>query len=319
MTKMSKKCLYCFQPINGTSKNSDFHMDCSKNFFGTDIPPVLDYTMDEMAQLAKQIVETSITVPGVQPKLSLGIITDALNNENSRRLTVIGALGGNYILKPQNHSFPEMPENENLTMRLAETCGISTVSSSLIKLKSGELSYITKRIDRTESGEKIHMLDMFQITEAFDKYRSSVEKVGRAVAEHSSNTLLDALRLFEVIIFCYITGNNDMHLKNFSLIKNNEQWQLSPAYDLLNVHLHLPEDNEETALTILGKKRKLTKVDFVELGLKFQLNTKQIENVFKRFNKAENKMKALIKQSFLSKENQEKYTILLSDRISLFI
>lgn len=103
------------------------------------------------------------------------------------------------------------------------------------------------------------MLDMFQVLGAFDKYKSSIEKVGKAVIEHSANTLLDSLRLFEVVVFSYITGNNDMHLKNFSLIRNNEQWFLSPAYDLLNVSLHLPEDTEETALTINGKKRKLKK------------------------------------------------------------
>jgi len=108
----------------------------------------------------------------------------------------MGALSGNYILKPQNETFPQMPENEHLTMRMAELCGIPAVPSSLMRLKSGELSYITKRIDRTETGEKIHMLDMFQILEAFDKYKSSMEKVGKAVAEHSSNTLLDLLRLF---------------------------------------------------------------------------------------------------------------------------
>lgn len=309
-----RKCLYCYSPIK--TKNLHFHPECCKKIFVTEKPPLLAFTMDEMEELAKKMVETSVTVPGVQPKLSLGLVRDALNNDISR-LTVIGALGGSYILKPQNITFPEMPENEHLTMKLAEICGISVVPSSLIKLKSGELSYITKRIDRADNGEKIHMLDMFQITEAFDKYRSSVEKVGKAVAEYSSNTLFDLVRLFEIIVFCHITGNNDMHLKNFSLIKNGENWQLSAAYDLLNVHLHLPEDNEETALTILGKKRKLNQQDFVELGTKFQLNSKQIENTFKRFIKAETKMKAQIRKSFLSRDNQKNYISLLSERLEL--
>ncbi|MDD5498780.1 MAG: HipA domain-containing protein [Dehalococcoidales bacterium] len=274
--------------------------------------------MAEMAELAKEVVESSVTVPGVQPKLSLGFIKDVLQDGNKGRLTVMGALGGNYILKPQNGTFPQMPENEHLTMRMAELCGISVVPSSLIRLKSGELSYITKRIDRTETGEKIHMLDMFQILEAFDKYKSSMEKVGKAVAEHSSNTLFDLLRLFEITIFSYITGNNDMHLKNFSLILSNEEWTLSPAYDLLNVNLHLPEDDEETALNINGKKRKLTKSDFINLGLKFQLTEKQILNTFNRFFKAEKKIKQEIKRSFLSAENQVKYIELLENRLFLF-
>lgn len=315
MKAMNKKCLYCYHEL-GTEV--DFHASCSVRFFGNNHPPVLNYTMAEMAELAKEVVESSVTVPGVQPKLSLGFIKDVLQDGGKGRLTVMGALGGNYILKPQNGTFPQMPENEHLTMRMAELCRISVVPSSLIRLKSGELSYITKRIDRTETGEKIHMLDMFQILEAFDKYKSSVEKVGKAVAEHSSNTLMDLLRLFEIIVFSYLTGNNDMHLKNFSLILNNEEWALSPAYDLLNVNLHLPEDNEETALTINGKKRKLTKSDFINLGFKFQLTEKQIVNTFNRFIKAEKKMKQEIKRSFLSPENQEKYIELLENRLFLF-
>ncbi|HOG36352.1 MAG TPA: HipA domain-containing protein [Paludibacteraceae bacterium] len=312
---MSKKCLYCYKELD---REGDFHSSCSTRFFGTSEPPILDYTMSEMAELAKEVVESSVTVPGVQPKLSLGFIKNVLQDGNKGRLTVMGALGGNYILKPQNEIFPQMPENEHLTMRIAELCGISVVPSTLIRLKSGELSYLTKRIDRTETGEKIHMLDMFQILEAFDKYKNSVEKVGKAVAEHSSNTLLDLLRLFEVVLFCYITGNNDMHLKNFSLLLSNQNWTLAPAYDLLNVSLHISEDTEETALTIGGKKRKLTKSDFVNLGLSFQLTEKQIFNTFERFIKVEKKLKKEIKSSFLSLENQMKYIELLETRLNLF-
>jgi len=312
---MSKKCLYCYKELD---MEGDFHPSCSLQIFGSTEPPTLNYTLSEMANLAKEVVESSVTVPGVQPKLSLGYIKDVLKDGYKGRLTVMGALGGSYILKPQNETYPQMPENEHLTMRMAELCGISVVPSTLIRLKSGELSYLTKRIDRTETGEKIHMLDMFQILEAFDKYKSSVEKVGKVVAEHSSNTLLDLLRLFEVVIFSYITGNNDMHLKNFSLILLNENWTLAPAYDLLNVNLHIPQDTEETALTIDGKKRKLTKSDFINLGLSFQLTEKQISNTFNRFVKAEKKMKKEIASSFLSSDNQIKYIELLETRLSLF-
>ena len=312
---MGQKCLFCCNELNS---EEDFHSACSLKFFGTNVAPKLNYTIDEMEELAQNIVENSITVPGVQPKLSLGFIKDVLQNENKGRLTVVGALGGNYILKPQNKTFPEMPENEHLTMKMAEIFGISIVPSSLIRLKSGELSYITKRIDRKENGEKIHMQDMFQITEAFDKYRSSLEKIAKAISEYSSNTLLDILRFYEVILFSYITGNNDMHLKNFSLIRNNEDWEFSPAYDLLNVHLHLPEDKEETALTLAGKKSRLTKKDFIQLGLKFNLSEKQISNSFKRLKKGEKKMLALIEKSFLTPKNQEEYKVMISSRLDIF-
>jgi serine/threonine-protein kinase HipA len=274
--------------------------------------------MDEMELLAKEVIETSISVPGVQPKLSLSFIKDKLEDGTKARLTVMEAMGGHYILKPQNTTFPEMPENEHLTMKLATLLGIPTVNSSLIRLKSGELSYITKRIDRKEPSTKIHMLDMLQITEAFDKYKSSMEKVGKAIIEYSSNTLLDVVRLFEVVIFSYITGNNDMHLKNFSMILQDEDWVFSPAYDLLNVQIHLPEDKEETALTIGGKKSRLTKMDFINLGLKFGMSERQIENVFKRFVKLEKKIMELIDTSFLNEENKTIYENLVNNKLQLF-
>lgn len=310
---MSKKCLFCYQPIDN---GQDFHATCSKSFFGTETPPILDYTLDDMTELAKKIVETSVTVPGVQPKLSLGIIKNTI--DKNKRLTIVGALGGNFILKPQNTSFPEMPKNEDLTMKLAEHCSILTVPHTLIRLKSGELSYLTKRVDRTASGKKNHMLDMYQILEAYDKYKGSMEKIGKAIQTYSENTLLDLTRFFELIVFSYITGNNDMHLKNFSFIYKNDSWKLAPAYDLLNVALHLPEDKEEMALTMKGKKRRLTKEDFNQFGTTLGLNDKQIQNTYNRFVNAESQLLQLIGYSFLSSENQKKYKLLLIERIKIF-
>ena len=148
------KCLFCYQALK--EDEIDFHPKCSKKIFGTVVAPLLNYTLEEMETLAKEIIETSISVPGVQPKLSLGFIKETLANGTKGRLTVLEALGGQYILKPQNSTFPEMPENEHLTMKLAELLGIQTVVSSLIRLKSGELSYITKRIDRDRKSTRLN-------------------------------------------------------------------------------------------------------------------------------------------------------------------
>lgn len=267
-----------------------------------------------MAELAKNVVERSVAVPGVQPKLSLSIVNDAMQDGNKGRLTVVGALGGNYIFKPPSEQFPEMPENEHLTMRIAEAFGINTVKSSLIRLQSGELSYITKRIDRTDAGEKIHMLDMFQITEAFDKYKSSMEKVGKAINEYSDNTLLDKLYFLELGILSFLTGNNDMHLKNFSMIHSGETWTLAPAYDLLNVAIVNPDDTEELALTIEGKKKKLKWENFERLGINLGLNEKQIKGIEKRFQKNKIIANQWINNSFLSEEYKEKYKSLMEER-----
>ena len=267
-----------------------------------------------MNELAKEVVSSHIAVPGVQPKLSLSLIDETLNQVNLTRLTVVGALGGNYIFKPPSNTYPEMPENEHLTMKIAEAFGIKTVPSSLIKLGSGELAYITKRIDRTQDGQKIHMLDMFQITEAVDKYKSTLERIGKALGEYSSNTLLDKLRYFELVVFCYLTGNNDMHLKNFSMIRQDDKWVLSPAYDLLNVNLANPADNEELALSIEGKKRKFKHHHFERFGANLGLNNKQIQGVFDRCIKNESKAKKLIEVSFLSLEAKENYWKIMEEK-----
>lgn len=310
---MPKKCLYCYQSLDDTIVG-DFHEQCSLVFFGTKQQPVFEHSLQQMAELAKNVVERSVAVPGVQPKLSLTIVKNTIQDGTNGRLTVVGALGGNYIFKPPSEHFSEMPENEHLTMRIAEAFGINTVQSSLIRLQSGELSYISKRIDRTEKGEKIHMLDMFQITEAFDKYKSSMEKIGKALDEYSDNTLLDKLYFLELGIFSFLTGNNDMHLKNFSMIYSAAIWTLAPAYDLLNVAIVNPDDPEELALTLEGKKKKLKWEHFKRLGVSLGLNEKQLKGIAKRFQKNKPIAHGWIDNSFLSDDFKEKYKILLEER-----
>jgi len=309
------KCLYCYQVVEN---GADFHEKCSLDFFGLKNPPAIPYALNQMTDLAKNIVERSVAVPGVQAKLSMSIVKDKVDI-TTERLTIVGALGGNYIFKPPNSDFEEMPENEHLTMRIAESFGIKVVPSSLVRLASGELSYITKRIDRAEDGTKIHMIDMFQITEAFDKYKSSMEKVGKALQNYSDNPMLDKLFLFELTLFCYLTGNNDMHLKNFSMITTTSGWILAPAYDLLNVAIVNPADKEELALTVESKKSKIKLEDFIKFGNRLDLNDKQIKGVFKRFLKNRPKAIALINKSFLSEKMKTKYLELLENRYKIIL
>ncbi len=310
---MSKKCLYCYKNIDG---EGEYHESCSQRFFGTVRPPIIPYGLDKMSELAKNVVERSVTVPGVQPKLSMSVVEDS-RDKTDNRLTVVGALGGNYIFKPASENYPEMPANEHLTMRIAESFGINVVPSSLIRLQSGELSYITKRIDRTEKGDKMHMQDMFQIAEAFDKYKGSMEKIGKALSEYSANPLLDKLFLFELTLFCFLTGNNDMHLKNFSMILSNGKWILAPAYDLLNVSIVLPEDTEELALILGGKKKKLNRKSFNNFGEDLGLNEKQINGVYRRYLKNRPKAIKWISESFLSMEMQNSYREIIEYRYSI--
>ncbi|MBA3900640.1 MAG: HipA domain-containing protein [Bacteroidetes bacterium] len=307
---MKNKCLYCYESLEETI---DFHEKCALMFFGASKAPKIPYSLKQMADLAKKTIERSIAIPGVQPKLSLSIVKSARENSENR-LTVVGALGGHYIFKPPSGQYPEVPQNEHVTMRIAEAFGIQVVPSSLIRLKSGELSYITKRIDRTIKGEKIHLLDMFQITEAYNKYKGSMEMIAKAIQLYSVNTLLDKILYFELAIFSFLTGNNDMHLKNFSMINSTSGWVFAPAYDLLNVAIANPQDTEELALTLEGKKKKLKREHFERLGKSMGLNAKQILSAFNRMAKNKPKAIAWIEKSFLSDKMKAAYIDVLETR-----
>ncbi len=304
--------MYCYKEMEG---ETDYHPKCSLVFFGTKTPPQLPYTLDQMSELAKEVIGRRISVPGVQAKLSMSLVKEE-RGRNSR-LTVVGALGGNYIFKPPTTDYPEMPQNEHVTMRIAEAFGIKVVPSTLIRLQSGELSYLTKRIDRTPTGEKIHMLDMFQITEGYDKYKSSHEKIGKALDAYSDQTLLDKVSFFELTIFSFLTGNNDMHLKNFSMILSDFGWSLSPAYDLLNATILNPQDKDELALTIEGKKKKLKRKNFEHLGIALGLLSKQINGVFDRFLVNRKIASMLIDQSFLSAAMKLQYKTIMNTRYAV--
>ena len=169
---MKDICLYCYKENNSGVK--DFHPGCSKKMFGTEEPPVMDYAYSEMTKLAEKVISSSVTVPGVQAKLSLHL--DKKGGRPSK-LTLVG-LWGDYILKPPTANFQELPENEDLTMHCAELFKIKVVPHTLIKLKSGELAYLTKRVDRDKKG-KLHMEDFCQLSERLteDKYKASMEQV----------------------------------------------------------------------------------------------------------------------------------------------
>jgi len=299
--------------------SKDFHPKCSKLFFGTEEAPVLPYRLDEMEILAKEAVENSVTVPGVQPKLSLGWIKDLLEEGDQGRLTIMDAFQGQYILKPQNVLYSQMPENEHLSMKLAELFKIDTIPSSMIRLVTGELCYITKRVDRNADHSKNHMIDFLQILELEHKYKGTMEMVGKKIGELSTNILLDKLRFFELAVFNFIIGNNDMHLKNFSMLKAPSLgWVFSPAYDLLNVKIILPNDKEDTALLFGGKKMNFNKGYFDRLGAVLGLNEKQMKFIYKRIIVWQSKALQLIDISYLNEQNKSAYKDWIENRVTIF-
>lgn len=288
-----------------------FHNTCSKKIFGSPIPPDLPYTNDDLAKLAEQIVKSQKTITGVQPKLSLGI-QKIKDEEITKRLTIEG-LFGEYILKPQTEHYPSLPEIEDLTMRLAEVSEIKTVPHSLVRLKSGELAYITKRIDRV-NGKKLHMEDMCQLTERLTehKYKGSYEQIAKAISVYSVNPGLDLVDFYELVLFCFLTGNNDMHLKNFSLLKDKEMnYSLSLSYDLVASELVVEGDDEELALNLNGRKKKINKRDF-EFAMKAAgIEEVIINKMFRKFVKLLPEWLVFIEASFLTTDLKQDYSEML--------
>ena len=297
------KCLFCYKPLN--DGEVDYHSGCARKIFESSVVPDLPYTRANIKELAREIVTASTTVTGVQAKLSLDIARGG--KDEPQRFTIVG-LWGRFILKPQTDRFVTLPENEDLTMHLAEIAGIKTVPHALIRFADGELCYITRRVDRTKS-DKIAMEDMCQLSERLteDKYKGSYERIAKLIKKHSSAPMLDVINFWEIVVFSWLTGNADMHLKNFSLFKPTDNYMLTPAYDLLSTSIVMPEDNEELALTLNGKKKKIKREDFEKAMSDSGMDEKSIANLFKKFEKAYPKWIEMIAQSFLPEEQQGLY------------
>ena len=309
------KCLYCYRPLETGEK--DFHAKCARKFFGTEKVPVLDYTCEDLEKLAIQVIKDQTSLTGVQQKLSLHLN----EHEGSQRLTIVGLWGG-FICKPQTIQFAQMPEAEDLTMHLAELAKIDAVPHTLMRMADNSLCYLTKRIDRSSTGEKVAMEDMCQLTErqTEHKYRSSYERIAKAIVQYSSMPKMDVTNFFEVVLFSWITGNNDMHLKNFSLFEPHDgNIRLTPAYDMLNAVILNPKDDEELALTLNGKKKKLKRSDFITSGLTMGVEQKTIERLIGKYVKLLPDMKKLIGNSFLNDELKDKYTELITERIDRIV
>ncbi|MGE5313653.1 MAG: HipA domain-containing protein [Acidobacteriota bacterium] len=307
----NRRCLYCYQKLE--KGETDFHPSCSKKIFSASVPPELPYTEAEMDQLALKIIRSQITITGVQPKLSLEV-TGEKGKKEPGRFTIVG-LWGSYILKPPTAKYPQMPELEDVTMHLAQIAKIETVPHSLIRLKSGTAAYITKRIDRLEH-RKLHMEDMCQLTERLteQKYHGSYEQIAKAIMNFSSTPGLDVVNFFEQVLFSFITGNADMHLKNFSLIEApGIGTKLAPAYDLLATALINPADTEELALTLNGKKRKIGRNDFIAAMTRSGLDPMQQRNILGKFEKVIPQWLEFIDISFLSEEYKAAYKELLQN------
>ena len=311
------KCLICAKPVES---GEQYHPKCLQDLFGSKRQPVLEVKLDQLNELAKKSVHQRVTGPGVQTKLSLEIDRKA---DSADKPTIVG-LWGRFILKPPSNRWPELPANEHCTMLLAEAAGIETVPYGLIHLGSGELAYITKRIDRDDQGNKFAMEDMCQLTGRLteDKYKGSHEQIAKTIKQYSANPIFDLTRFYELVLFTYLTGNGDMHLKNFSLFNDPVVgWKLAAGYDLLNTRLAIPEekDTEELALTLAGKKSNFNPESFDDFGKSIGLNLKQIQNIKQNLLSYKESFIQTIEKSFLSDEMKEQYQHILVNRLSVLM
>lgn len=275
----------------------------------------LPYTAAELRQEAANRAK-KLSIQGVQPKLSATI------SVAKQEFKIVDQFG-TYIIKPQNDLFPELPENEDVTMRMAKVFGLDVPFHGMLYAKDGSLSYFIKRFDRYGKGKKIATEDFAQLTgnTRDTKYRFTMEKLVPVIDEFCSFPAIEKADFFKRILFCYVTGNEDMHLKNFSLITKNGKTTLTPIYDFLNSSIAIKNPEEEIALTLKGKKSNFKATDFIDYYAKdrLQLNEKTVTTILEQMHNAIPKWKELLDISFLSEEMKNKYFELLKYKLNLFL
>ena len=315
-------CLCCGKPLKEPFPVSGWHPTCIRRFFGTKALPEVELTSEALTQLTEEAVQKGFTVPGVQKKLSLHLST-----ENTPRLTIVDFPTG-YILKPQVAEFHALPEAEHLVMQMAEAAGLSVVPHALIRLNGG-YAYLTRRVDRvcSQNDPSIQMLAMedfcqldMRLTQ--DKYRGSYERCVKVIQRYSARPGLDLSELFLRLVFCFLTGNSDMHLKNFSLIETAPEsgtYVLSPAYDLLPVNVIMPEDKEEFALTMNGKKANLRRNDFLIFAESSGIPRKTADNMIRRMISHSSKWAEQCTDSFLPSDMKQMLIELIRTRMERLV
>jgi serine/threonine-protein kinase HipA len=305
-------CLLCYNPL--TSDEVDYHFKCITKIFGLKQMPEFDIDEKKLSDYAKIIIGANNAITGVQPKLSLWLE----ESKKNIRFTIVDDKS-NYIIKPPSETYISLPENEDLCLHLAEELGIEVATHGLVRMKSGKLAYITKRFDRDKT-TKIASEDLCQLSESLTeyKYRGSYEKTGKTIRQFSTQPGLDMLQYYQLVLFSFITGNADMHLKNFSMLEREDgTFSLSPAYDLVSTYLVIKNEPEQMSLNVNGKKNKLSKKDFDILGSNLLLNEKQIYNCYKSFADISDKIFWWIDNSFLPLEQRDSLKKLVSIRIEL--
>ncbi len=301
-------------PITYTPCGENRYSEAGLKLLGTGLKTLkdLEYTAEEQRKEAFNRA-AKMSIQGVQPKLS------AVLSIKDEKFIIVDK-GGRYILKPQHQFYTQLPENEDLTMRLADEIGLEIPIHGLLWSKDNTLTYFIKRFDRKGQNDKVPVEDFAQLAglSRDTKYDYSMEKIVKLIDDYCTFPAIEKIKLFKLVIFNYLIGNEDSHLKNFSIITDDNQVKLSPCYDLVNSTIELKQQNEEIALPLKGKKKHLTRNILVNyFGIeRCGLTEKSIEKVLETVSMAIPKWKTLIDISFLSKEMKGKYLDLLDGRMT---
>lgn len=280
-----------------------------RRLFGVPWVPQITFGASQFPEEVGKVVE-KMSISGVQPKASVAL------NKKLKRIEVVQEKG-THILKPDTVQLPEIAENESLCMDMAEVLGMDVPPHGVLSLADGTPAYVIQRFDRLPDGGTLHQEDMMQLMQPStnDKYDASLEQVGKVIKKYATHTFLDLTNFFERIIFNFVIGNSDMHLKNWTLLTTREKiLRLAPCYDFVSSALYPGYDREESALTINGKKNRINKPDFDTLAAHLELDSKASNNVFQKVLNAQKKILEMVSRSDISSIRKDTWLKVISSR-----
>ncbi len=293
---MTAACRVCLQPTD--QPDVSYHAACLRRLFGSASLP--DIAVDPLnLHLVGQSMAGKTAVSGVMAKISLGW---------DRKTLRVASEIGRYILKPQSREFPELPENEHVTMLIARHAEIETPEFGLVALKDQRLSYIVRRFDRTDEGRRLAQEDFCQLAEKMpaEKYAGSAELLARLVQRHSAEPGVDLARLYRQVLLGWWTGNGDMHLKNLSMLTREfKAPRLSPIYDFVSTEIVIPGDS--LALPVCGRRSNLKRGDWQMFGQYCGLSNRLVDQEWTRLVELLPTALELLERSFLSADMRAKY------------
>lgn len=299
---MANRCLCCERPLEEEGR---YHPKCLRPLWGKAIAPKIAFAAKDLPEKVTSSTD-HMSISGAQAKALVRLNKDANEIE-------FAPIGSTHILKPEPNEYPGLPAMENVCMIMAETVGMNVPPHGLFPMSDGRHCYIVKRFDRKEDGGKIQSETMFQTLEAADKYKGSLESVGKAIRAHAENVGLDTIDFFERVLLCFIIGNGDMHLKNWAFLISDKKAALAPVYDFVSSKVYIKRESD-TALTINAKGNKLKRQDFESLASHLKIDPKAAANSFEKMKAAREKFRELVIFSELNPPMRQELEDVLAER-----